>query len=146
MQDFRVADLVFSYNNHELISLLKDRGAAIIKHDWKEVENVHSKITAKLKEKDTLYEWTRPTTAFITFEEEEGKIFAKETLKDTKHPFLNHSLKDACEPTDIIWENRHYTKTDITKREIIYYGGIILVLVLSFYLIYFLSVKSIQQT
>jgi len=138
--------MVFAYNNHELIKLLKDRGAAIIKHDFKEVEEVRQKITAKLKEKDTLYEWTRPTTAFITFEEEEGKFLAKESVKEKDHPFLNQSFKYACEPTDIIWENRHYTATDIKKREFIYYGAIILVLMLSFYLIYFLSVKSIQQT
>jgi len=62
----------------------------------------------------------RPVDAFITFEEEDGKIVAEEfepktTFWGTKLPSQKEFLTDdlflveATEPTNIIWENRHFT-------------------------------------
>lgn len=62
---------------------------------------------------------TRPTAAFITFEEEDAMIIAKQI--QTGDLVLNQPFKMrvASEPTDIIWENRHFTEFDYFRRQII---------------------------
>lgn len=51
----------------------------------------------------------------------------------------------APEPTDIIWENRFTDNNkQILKRELIAYGGIVLILVFSFIMIFMIAVASIK--
>ena len=52
---------------------------------------------------------TVPTDALITFESDDSKIFALKN--DSQKQLLGQEFrfKDASEPTDIIWENRHFT-------------------------------------
>ena len=59
---------------------------------------------------------TVPVSAFITFEEEDSKIVA--LRNNSQKILLGQTMKfvDASEPTDIIWENRHYSKWDYIKR------------------------------
>jgi hypothetical protein len=56
---------------------------------------------------------SRPVTAYITFETEEGAERAK-ALKDGEIGWLGQfmNFKAPAEPTDIIWENRQYTEKD----------------------------------
>jgi hypothetical protein len=66
-----------------------------------------------------LEKYNRPVTAFLTFENEEGLnrmksyndvVWSDEQFEEYRH-FLGEELDydDAAEPTDIIWENRHFT-------------------------------------
>ena len=85
---------------------------------------------------------TVPVSAFITFEEEDGKIVA---LKNTSQQTLLGNtmfLHSASEPTDIIWENRHYTKWDYIKRQNIAFIIIGLLLFGSFIVVYIVASYS----
>lgn len=51
-------------------------------------------------------------------------------------------LNDASEPTDIIWENRHFTRADYFYRQLIAFTVICLVLAISFITIFKISTYS----
>lgn len=95
---------------------------------------------------------TTPTSAFITFEEELGVMMALKSKRNKQEgPFILPGqcfgyFKQAPEPTDIIWENRHYTTFDLYKRAFISYGIIVIILLLSFYFLFFLAAKEIWVT
>ena len=84
---------------------------------------------------------TVPTSAFITFEEEDGKIIALRNR--TEAQLLGKPIRfiTASEPTDIIWENRHYTWWDYLKRQTVAFTIIAIVLFGSF-IVVFLVAKS----
>jgi len=70
-----IADIVFAYNNSELINLLRQRGANINSQKYDAMREVEKKITnLKGENYDKL---TRPVCAFITFEEEDAYILAQ---------------------------------------------------------------------
>lgn len=88
----------------------------------REVEQEISKLKNE-KFKDL----TRPVGAFITFEEEDAYNLAQKyepqysltgKLLPPKTQFLDEDfyLIPATEPTNIIWENRHFTNKDRFKR------------------------------
>ena len=89
----------------------------------------------------------RPVTCFVTFENEEGKSRAEEyndiveAFEEFEHyqHLLGEPLRfyQAPEPSDILWENRHYTPGMRACRT--YMGCFILLLILfgSFVAIYF---------
>ena len=86
-----------------------------------------------------------PVYCFLTFETEEGKCRCDEyndTVKDNDYAhyrtFLGEEIdmQPATEPTDIIWENRHFTSFQRFVRSIIVMFIIFLLLCASFYLIY----------
>lgn len=60
------------------------------------------------------------------------------------HTFLDQPMKfeETSEPTDIIWENRHWTAADIFGREIKAAIGVILAISLSAVFIYWVSSLS----
>lgn len=64
-------------------------------------------------------ELTRPTAAFVTFEDEDHKTLAL-NLNKKKKEFMGRPLvfAEASEPTDIIWENRHWTMAERFWREV----------------------------
>lgn len=88
-------------------------------------------------------ELTRPTTAFVTFEEEDAKILALDASRRNKE-FMGKHLKfyETSEPTDIIWENRHFTRREIFWRSICAWIVIIFLLSASFIFIYWVSSMS----
>ena len=51
-----------------------------------------------------------PSAAFITFKDTKGKEKAKDYVGGQKLLEQPFKVETASEPTDIIWENRHYTK------------------------------------
>jgi hypothetical protein len=90
----------------------------------------------------------RPVDAFITFEEEDGKIVAEEfepkfnfwgTKEPAKKFFLDDDLVlvEATEPTNIIWENRHFTPSETLQRSLKALLCIVILLIISFVTIYF---------
>ena len=83
-----------------------------------------------------------PVSAFITFEEEDGKIVALKN--DTNHMLIGNQLRfiDASEPTDIIWENRHFTKWDYIKRQTFAFIIIAILLFGSFIVVYIVASYS----
>ena len=94
---------------------------------------------------------TTPTAAFITFQEEDAFLLAiEETEKNEKleenqkKKLLSQHLnfKRASEPTDIIWENRYFTKKDYIWRQLIAYTIIFVALLGCFWLTYVIASTS----
>ena len=89
----------------------------------------------------------------MTFENEEGVNRALEydnavsndpALADIKTWIGDHEIEfqPASEPSDIIWENRHFTPWDRTKKEICVWSFLALMLFVSFIIIFIFSAIS----
>lgn len=74
-QNMAVADMIFSYNNSNLILALRERGNNIALQRFDRVQAMDAEINDLFKDFESL---TRPTAAFITFEEEDAMIIAKQ--------------------------------------------------------------------
>lgn len=83
---------------------------------------------------------TVPTAAFITFESDDSAVLADLVKKSNLTLLGQEFIFDKCsEPTDIIWENRHYTSWDYLKRQAGAFAIIAILLLGSFALIYWIS-------
>ena len=81
------------------------------------MRSINKKID-ELKSKN-VEKYNRPVTAFLTFENEEAlnrcRAYNDTVANDDQYSdyrtLLGEHLRidDASEPTDIIWENRHFT-------------------------------------
>jgi hypothetical protein len=101
---------------------------------------------------DKLKKFYRPVTAFLTFENEEGlnRCLSYNEVVHVDDQYRNIrtllgselDIEEASEPTDIIWENRHFTNFERLKRTAIVVAIISFLLLCSFFLLYFLSVTS----
>jgi hypothetical protein len=90
---------------------------------------------------------TLPTTAFITFEEEEGATLALKVAKGDPRVLIGQpfgSFRKAPEPSDIIWENRNLTRMQLIGRELVAYGSVVIILLASFVFIYLITLQQIQ--
>jgi hypothetical protein len=96
---------------------------------------------------------TKPVDAFITFEEEDGLIISQEyepkftmtgKREAAKREFMGEELffTESTEPTNIIWENRHWGPADYAKRGFIAFLIIFVLLTISFVIIYFSKTMS----
>lgn len=56
--------------------------------------------------------------------------------------FQPFQFKEAPEPTNIIWENRHFTRLDYIKRQGIAFGIIAVLLAITFWAIFRVSKYS----
>ena len=54
-------------------------------------------------------------------------------------------LKEATEPTNIIWENRHHTSADYAKRTLQVVAIVACLLAVSFFAIYFCKTYAIDN-
>jgi hypothetical protein len=145
--EVKIADISFAFNNAELINLLKERGGHIVRQKYDKMREVEAKIS-QLKT-DKFDDLTKPVDAFITFEEEDGSIIGQnfEDKKDkSKADFLGTDLilAESTEPTNIIWENRHWTAADLTKRTIQVFAIIAALILISFGMIFFCKQFSIK--
>lgn len=68
--EIEVVDINFAFNNHTVINLLKDRGAAIIACEFDIVKKLEKEILDLVQNDHA--NLTRPVTAFITFNKDEG--------------------------------------------------------------------------
>jgi len=84
---------------------------------------------------------TVPVSAYITFCEEDSKIIALKN-RSNKNIMGVTKFKDASEPTDIIWENRHFTKADYFKRSMCAYLVMVALLLGSFILVFVVASYS----
>lgn len=123
----KIANISFAFDNYEIINLLEKRGAAIVNRKEKQQLEIEEKLEEIRRQKAD--EVSRPVKAFITFETQEGYERAKKIKKDN----LN-VLKSAVEPTNIIWENMHYTKSAKIVRTIVVVLIIVLLMILTFVL------------
>lgn len=83
---------------------------------------------------------TQPTAAFVTFEEEDGRIIAlKNEERGTDLLGAPMVFQATSEPTDIIWENRHFTNWDYFKRQLFAFAIIVVLLLGSFIVTYFVA-------
>ena len=125
----KVAVTTLAFKNQEIISFLRERGLAIRGENWDEMRKIDQKINEL---KDNEFERiTTPCSVFMTFETEEGYNRAIEMDATCKaNPRFAHlqlwmekqykfKIKEAAAPSDIIWENRHYTDWDRTKKAIV---------------------------
>lgn len=108
----RIADINFSFKNGVLIKTLKNRGLCIQNNDWAGLKRVNLELD-RVKN-DNHKDLIVPTSAFITFESEEG-LQRCLAIKDPKYYNVTllgerPKVKSAPEPTNIIWENREVTK------------------------------------
>lgn len=69
---------------------------------------------------ENLDSYTRPVFAFLTFENEAGyevaRKFSEDQNDDAQLLECKINIKEATEPTDIIWENRHYTEKQLRSN------------------------------
>lgn len=118
IREVKIADIVFSFNNAQLINLLKERGQNIMYQRFDRMRQVEQKISQLKNER--FKDLTKPCEAFITFEEEDGSIVGQKyepefTFSGKRKPaqlkLLGQEffLEECTEPTNIIWENRHWT-------------------------------------
>ena len=153
--DVKIADIVFAFNNDKLIKLLKVRGQHIMFQRYDKAALVEAEIMEY--KNNNIHDLIRPVDAFITFEEEDGKIIAEEFEPEynfwgTKIPSQKKFLTDelclveATEPTNIIWENRHFTGLETFRRSLRALAAIIGLLIASFLTIYYFKSKGITTS
>ena len=120
--------------------MLRKRGEYIKSEDWDKMDEVNGEICESIKDQEFLDLLQTPCTVFATWENEEGYQCAgriNEHIKDGELPtyykeFLGgeFNVQPTKEPTDIIWENRHFTEFERNKRRM--YSAIIIIIVLLF--------------
>jgi hypothetical protein len=123
----RIVTITFSFDNGKLLKLLGERGEAIRSEDFIKMRKIESEIN-ELKEKE-LDKLTRPCSAFVTLENEEGYnraiMLNKISVGDRKSlavfmPGVKPTnIKQASEPSDIIWENRMLKKRTRRRRKLV---------------------------
>ena len=73
-QNSNIAVVNFAFDNPQVISKMKDRGAAIQCESWDAVKKIESKLTKKLQTNQKfLDQCQRPVSCFITMMYEFGK-------------------------------------------------------------------------
>lgn len=118
---------------------LRERGGHISSQDFAKVKESDEKVSELFQEFEKL---TVPTSAFVTFESDDYKEYALRYEGEGTVLGKPMEFHDASEPTDIIWENRHFSKVDYIKRQIIAFIIIGLVLAISFIIIFLISQYS----
>lgn len=116
-QDYekKCAQITFAFNNAVIVQQLINRGAAIKSENWKKVTQIEHLISEELTmdESPLIDKLQRPVSAFVTLETEEAYNRALQyndpALPQMKFLGQEIELQAASEPTDIIWENRHFT-------------------------------------
>jgi hypothetical protein len=148
----RISMISFAFDNSQLINLLRQRGTFIKFEKYDKMREVNKKIDELKSDPNKLKAFNRPVTAFLTFENEEGinrcKEYNEAVNADNQFADIRQLLgcdleiDDAAEPTDIIWENRHFTAWERFKRSMIVIGVVIFLLFLSFCIIFACSSYS----
>ena len=138
----RIADIVFSFNNRELILALRARGQCIAANNFDGMREADKKVQEKILDFESL---TIPTSAFITFETDDSKEIALDNESKDELLGVEFRFKDASEPTDIIWENRIFTARDYLWRQLKAFVIIAILLAGSFGIIFAISNYSARM-
>jgi hypothetical protein len=145
----KIAVTTFAFDNADLILLLRERGAAISSDNFDRMREIDQQIN-QLKD-EMLEKLVRPCSVFMTFESEEGLQRALKFDECTADPSSDQEVKDqrvwlgdkvieiqpASEPSDIIWENRHFTPTQRFRKSIVVILTIGFALLCSFVVVFF---------
>lgn len=95
LSDVKIISIYFAYYNHELINLLAERGGAITELRFedggfpfyaKSMATIDQKITELLHNEEAYDRISRPVTAFLTFESDDGR---NEALSFSKESAFN---------------------------------------------------------
>ena len=138
----RIAIITFAFFNFEIIHNLRRRGEYIAAEKWKKLEKINNKMTDRLANSQELLDLMQtPVACFMTLETEEGKCRADEyndTVKMVDYAqfdtFLGSTIdvQQASEPSDIIWENRHFTSGQKFLRTVVVSFAVFCMLCVSF--------------
>lgn len=138
---FKVADINFAMYNSWLIDKLKERGQAIVWQDWAELNKINSDMTKELHER--MEETCTPVSAFVTIESETAYNYVCGV--DALNLFGTDSkVKEAVEPTNIIWENRDFSKYKRAAKAFMILVAVLVVLFITFLATF--QAKSMQNT
>ena len=140
-EGFNVADVNFAYKNAWLIDLLKLRGKTIVWQDWKRLNEINQQITEELHLK--MEETITPVSAFVTIESETAYNYVC-GVPSLKLFGAESNVNEAVEPTNIIWENRDFSKILRATKAVFILIAVIAVLFLTFIATF--KVKSMQNT
>lgn len=134
-----------AYDNADLISLLAQRGQMITNEKWDKMREIDAQINEKKNMK--IDEWSRPCSVFITFQLEEGiqrALSMDEVINENpEYAYLNEwfgneaiEIQPASEPSDIIWEHRHFTPKERFRKAVCVGLVVFLMLSVSFVVIF----------
>jgi len=151
-QEIQIAQIALAFDNAQLINMLRARGNFIKMQKFDEMRKMDAKIDEYRSQNAAKV--NRPVSAFITFESEEGLnrcvryneiIKNDETLLNKGYDKLLGqplNFENASEPTDIIWENRHFTTFQRLRQTIVVVLIIAILLLISFMIIFVCSKTS----
>jgi len=133
----KISDVNFAYYNSWLLDGLRTRGDHIKNQEWDKLNEVNKSITAKMREGDNLKEITTPKCAFVSIESETAynHLCEYECEGNPGKVILGgfkSSMKEAPEPTNVIWENRDFDKTVRWAKFILVCIAVCFVLFLTF--------------
>lgn len=124
-----VGDINFAYNNMYLLDGLVKRGDFIKYKQWDKLNALNCEMTRMLHE--NIDEYVRPVCAFISMESETAY---NHIVQSEKFDILGKAstVKEAVEPTNIIWENRNMNKLERAFHLFAVFLAIGLVLLVTF--------------
>lgn len=151
VEHIKVAKVTMAFRNAEMINLLRLRGTAIKAEKWDEQKKLEDQIN-DLKQ-NNLETLTTPCSIFMTFECEEGITRALkfhecvDSLPDADKLKIwledqEIEIQPASEPSDIIWENRHFSDSQRLWKTLVVVIILTILLFGSFCIIYWLSAIS----
>ena len=106
---YEVADIQLAFDNNQMMNLLAKRANALRKRNFAKAKRIQEQMT---KYKNENFEKLFiPKKFFCTFRTEYAYHKALE-VNTFQFQGEDINIAQAQEPTDIIWENRHFTKTD----------------------------------
>jgi hypothetical protein len=161
-----VANITFGFDNPKLVNELVSRGSTITAGKLEKLPEINEKIDKICKEEKT--ELIRPVAAFITFDNQEGKNRAlkylispkdkkalendptpehEKLLQDSKFYLVGEEAwcKQAPEPSEIIWHNRHVTTKQQNCRKVLVFLVCLIFLGLMFFFFSWMKSKAINN-
>lgn len=153
VNEIKIAQITMAYNNSKIINRLTERGLLIKKEEWAKLAEKNQQILEEIQsepvkegEPSLLDQLQRPVSVFATFENEEGyqRACAYENYAQRAICGQKFELQEASEPSDIIWENRHFTPRQRTKKRCIIYFIIVILLCISGAIIFFATNYSLK--
>ena len=106
---YAVADLQLAFDNDDMMTQLEKRANFLKKRQFAKANEVELKLTEIKNEKFEML--TIPKLFYCTFHTEYAYTKANEA-NDMLFLGGHINIQQATEPTDIIWENRHYRKNN----------------------------------
>ena len=131
----RIADINFAYYNSWLLDSLRTRGDLIKYQQWDDLNKLNVELTQRIR--DDMENITTPKCAFVSIESETAYNYLSDIDYEGKKgkillAGLESSVKEAPEPTNVIWENRDFDKHIRWSKFILVCIAVIFVLFLTF--------------